>query len=256
MRIALCLLAAAGLAGCSMRNDIVDSSVVRGRQLSPCTAEGTTFAELELKDWAPTYHRRVGEVVDEFFQQESDDMVIDCKTLDEGDGSPPAPAGSALLALARDLPPWADAERPVTRLSTGDVLRTYLDSYLCSLAEARLTITLTATGESGSGSGVVSEPRIGEGVEVDRGDLSEWIETDTTTIDRELATAEPALERVLTLMSADHRTAGLKTELQCLLRASTDLRNALALFSEAAACVGRLWDAQGIVRDFPAFEAQ
>ncbi len=252
----LCLLAAASLAGCSLRSDTIDSSVVRGQQLSPCTAEGTTFADLALKDWAPTYHRRVAEVVDEFFTQESDDMAIDCTTLDEGDGSPPAPAGSALLALALDLPPWADGKRPVTRLATGDVLRTYLDTYLCSLTEARLTIVLTATGESGSGSGVASEPRIGEGVEVDRGNLSEWIETDSAMIDRELATAEPTLERVLTLMSADHRTAGLKTELQCLLRASTDLRNALALFSEAAACVGRLWDAQGIVRDFPAFGGQ
>lgn len=243
------------MAGCSIRSDTIDSSVVRGQQLTPCTAEGTTFADLELKDWAPTYHRRVGEVVDEFFAQADEDMVIDCKTLDEGDGSPPAPAGSALLALARDLPPWADGERPVTRLSTGDVLRSYLDSYLCSLTEASLTIRLTATGQTGSGAST-SSVSSGENVEVDRGDLNDWIETDSSTIDRELATAEPALERVLTLMSADHRTAGLKTELQCLLRASTDLRNALALFSEAAACVGRLWDAQGIVRDFPSSTAE
>lgn len=245
------LAAAAVLGGCSVRYDTVDSTVVRGQQLTPCGIEGTPFADVEFKDWIDVYHRRVGEVVDEFFStDDQSQFVVDCTTFDEGDGSAIAPAGSKLRAMAEELAPWADGQREVTRLTTGDVLRTYLDTYLCSLHEMRYKVTLTADGAYASGAGS-SQSQGSSTVVADRGDVNDWVVADREAIDHQLLTAGPALERVLALMSADHRTAALKTELQCILRASTDLRNTLALFSEATACIGRLWDAQGVFRDFP-----
>ncbi len=240
------------LGGCAVRYETVDSTVVRGQQLTPCGIEGTPFANLEFKDWIETYHRRVGEVVDEFFAtDDQSEFIVDCSTLDEGDGSAVAPAGSKLRAMAEELAPWADGKREVTRLSTGDVLRTYLDAYLCSLHEMRHKVALIADGAYASSTGSSQSRGSSSMMVADRGDVNDWVQADRLAIDRQLETAGPALERVLTLMSADHRTAALKTELQCILRASTDLRNTLALFSEATACVGRLWDAQGVFRDFP-----
>lgn len=248
------LIAGIVLSGCAVRYDVVDSSVVRGQQLTPCGIEGTPFASLDFGEWVETYHRRVSEVVDEYFTMNDEDFVLDCTLSDTGDGSPVAQAGSALQSLALELPPWADGTRIVTKLSTGDVLRHYLDAYLCSLHEMRYRIEVTSDGAYASDSSA-SQSSTSSLQYMDRGDLNNWVEADREVIDRELETAGPALERVLTLMSADHRTSALKAQLQCILRASTDLRNALALFSEATACVGRLWDTQGIFRDFPAATA-
>lgn len=256
-RLALGLLGALGLCAFTIRQEFLDSSLIRGLELSPCSIEGTPFADLPLKEWDDTYHRTVDAVVTEFFAEESGkDFSLDCSALDEGDGAAVAGADSALSILAKQLPPWSNGERTVTRLSTTDVLRTYLDAYACSLREARNSLFLEADGESGTeGNDGDSPVDVWEDdptlVSIDRGQLTRWMTTDGSTIDRELAVSEEALERVLTLMASDQRTAGLKTQLRCLLGASADLRNAMGLFSQASACMGRLWDTKAIFRDAP-----
>ncbi len=236
------------LAGCTVRYDVTDGSVVRGQQLSPCSIEGTPFASLPFDEWADTYHQTVSTVVEEFFGQQESAEVIDCTTINQGDGSPVAVAGSALETLARTLAPWADGQTPVTRLMTGDVLRTYLDAYLCSLHEQYFTLALSAQ-PSSSEAASTSKSQNSSLETIDLGDFADWVQEDRTLIERELKTAGPAMERTLTLMSADERTIGLKTILKCLLRSSTDLRNAFGLLSEASACVGRIWDTTAILRD-------
>jgi len=65
----------------------------------------------------------------------------------------------------------------------------------------------------------------------------------------ELNTARPTLERAIALHLDKVRLHALIGEIDCLVRASKDLRIATALGAEAAACFPRVQDAKSPLRD-------
>ncbi len=64
-----------------------------------------------------------------------------------------------------------------------------------------------------------------------------------------MATARPTLERTLSIIGGLDRLNLLKLDIECLRRASLDLRNTLGLVAEAASCMPRSWDVRGSLRD-------
>lgn len=187
--------------------------------LSPCSAEGSVFAQLPFEEWAQTYHGTVEAVIAAEMQKETA-ATLTCTTQDQ----PVRMASPPLQNLAASLPPWAERSGgtavAVTAEDTIPVLLEYVRIYECSLLERQL--------EHGSNTF-----------------------TDELLIGNELAVARPALERTLLLLSGRNRLRPLTDSLTCVERSLVDIRNVTGLLAEASACWNRTWDARESLRDIP-----
>lgn len=205
-------------------------------QLSPCTLEGSPFEDMDLKKWPETYHATVSGVIDAHLEKLTNLSTADI-TCTAGDYASMMDASGPLQSLASSLAPWEG--KTVSELEIGPVLREYLRVYECSLEEKRYFLPLGTQSSSSSSAGTA----IGYG---------QYIEAEGeegTLINRELASARPILERTLAIVGGLDRFQPLEMDLECVKRASLDLRNALGLAAEAAACMPRTLDIRGSLRD-------
>lgn len=245
------------LAGCAAPNVATDSA---DDALPACTAKGTPFEDTapfstsgktwgELA-WSEPYHARVGGVIEEYLRiiggiedvqgrdnAEKRGQMLRC-TAD--DYRSVVPAGPELVALARELLPWKNADtEQLSAADAGVVLLEYLRSYECALREHRQFVRENVVAEAARRQGL--KPLI-------QGDLEKEVQRRQTAIDEELRLARPALERTLLLLGGMQRLHPLIADLQCIERVSLDLRNALSLFAEAASCMGRSVDGRSPLR--------
>jgi hypothetical protein len=179
--------------------------------------------------WRDRYHGTVSAIVDAHFTPTRIQCTADVREL---------PSGS-LQALAAQLPPWEDHATLVT-LSEGDigaVLLEYLRIYECALQNRALSLApdiakdITKDGRWELGKFVTEHPK------------------QEQKIQKELTLARRALHRTLALLGGIDRLRPLSTSLECLQRASLDLRNVLGLAADTTACLPRIWDARGSLRD-------
>ncbi|MFH1443961.1 MAG: hypothetical protein ABIG34_01050 [Candidatus Peregrinibacteria bacterium] len=214
--------------------------------LTPCSrfAKNYAYAQLPFRDgsfsqWPTEYHRIVGEVVDEHMQSFS--RPPDCSATT---GGGVLPGGAKLSALAKSLPSWKESS--VSQWEASSVLLEFLRAYECALEErlyflhpdALLQLEM-AMQEEGDESDIYLSLLTAEVSEEDQ------------TIATELATARSSLNRTLSVLAGLSRLLPLHSELQCIERASLDIRNALALGAEASACLPRIWNAKDPLRDLP-----
>lgn len=221
------------------------------------------FPSVGAKAWgdlaiADAYHARVSEVIEEYrgiigLGDENEPETENAEATDEdanvrADGAilrcteenyrDVVPAGPVLTALAAELQPWKEGALDVEDLSASDtiaVLAEFLREYECTLeeydrfAEQRVQTDMR-TGAFG--------PQALANEKARRQRL----------IAEELQVARSALERTLLLLSGAQRLHPLVADIECILRTSTDLRNAMALVSTAASCMGRTTDARSPLR--------
>lgn len=237
--------------------------------LPPCTEEGTMFAGQKLfpnvgtKAWGDLalvepYHARVSEVIEEYrgiigLGDEDEPETENAEETDEAanvraDGAilrcteenyrDVVPAGPALRRLAEELQPWKEGALDIEDLSASDtvaVLAELLREYECTLEEYdRFVEQRVQTDMRGGAFG----PQ----------DLANEKARRQRQIAEELQVARPALERTLLLLSGAQRLHPLVADIECILRTSVDLRNAMALVSTAASCMGRTTDARSPLR--------
>lgn len=210
---------------------------------APCSAEGSLFETIPFDEWPAAYHSRVSAAVEKHIESLSKYRGEALRCTEEDYASIVPPSGD-LQAIAVNLPAWEDpddlAKLSESHLST--VLLEFLRVYECSLLERDLyDEPIVGDGDWGQGK---NEDNV-----ADWGKLALETGRQRDIIGRELATARPVLERTLTLVGSFDRLQPLSIDIECLKRSSLDLRNVLGLTAEASACLPRIEDGRGSLRD-------
>lgn len=221
------------LAACSV--DIVK----QGREalkLSPCSAEGSLFADLPYEQWDNIYHMMVnsGVTVHVNGLAQASTQALMC-TAPEYEAI--VPASEELRRIAASLPAWKDEKRlsALSETDFGVVMLEFLRVYECSLNEQSLYKATRIKPDAGT--------------TLDFQTLSIKMKEMQAEIDKEKLIARTAMERTLSIVGGYDRLRPLTLDIECLKRASLDLRNILGLAADASSCLPRIWDAKTSLRD-------
>jgi hypothetical protein len=218
--------------------------------LESCTRDDAQYATMFFKtedfvDWPAKYHTRVNEIIEEYLKPPEIIACLNPVLI-------PLAASSKLYALASELPPWQDPTdlAQLDRNDYGIVLLEYLRIYECALFDHNFGPYLVMEiiqerYEDEAGGGPL--PLIIDDFLFE--DLKKEIRFRRRLIEQEIATARPALERALIVISSLTRLSPLDAELECLQRASLDLRNGLGLAADASVCMPKGWDVKDPLRD-------
>jgi hypothetical protein len=188
-----------------------------------------------VNDWSKTYHATVGRVVQESLLTNATSIVCT--------DHPYVRASPALQALGRALPTWQNPAVILTENEMPAVLLEYLRVYECALQErsyflsTRLEQEIAGAQNSSAGGG-----KVFAGLTV-----VQAMSLNGQQIARELDLSRKALERTLTLLAGQRRLNPLLVNLQCLERASLDIRNGLGLAAEAGTVFWRGLDARAFL---------
>ncbi|MBI3336968.1 hypothetical protein HYZ98_05415 [Candidatus Peregrinibacteria bacterium] len=215
--------------------------------LPPCSGDGTIFSLIPFNFWAYAYHQLVDAAVTahlkSFNNQGSDSPFfsnLQCAAPDlSGLLQPSAP----LFLIATQLPPWQDPQNlaSLSEQDFGVVLLEFLRIYECALKNHRTFLDVNIMNDAPLFSKLPLQwPEFG--VERKRRE---------SVIEQELRIARSALDRILSTSGALDRLRPFLLDLECIERASLDLRNVLGLISEGSTCLPRVWDARGSLRDPP-----
>ena len=231
------------LAGCALMEPDVGNSILK---LPECSNADTVFASLQLESMSNVYHSTVSRVIDAHVNELADinTLPLTCTANDYRGLLQPSPA---LKDLADQLPEWGPS-RDLSEADLGPVLLEYLRVYECSLVQRGQFLNVFIVREKGTKSTQTNGTELQV---IDRSDLTAQEQKETAIIQRELDTARPTLERALAFLGGIDRMRPLTAELECLKRASLDLRNNTGLMAEAASCMPKVWDARGSLRDLP-----
>jgi hypothetical protein len=208
-----------------------------GEQLTSCTGKDGPFEKTDMEKWPETYHGMVSKVIEAHTKKMENLSAAEIVCTAE-DYPSMFKASAELQGLASTLEPWK--KRTVSELELAPVLLEYLRVYECSLEEKRYFLTIEQQRSSSSSSA---------GTEIGYGKFLDDKTEDETLINRELASARPILERTLSIVGGLDRLKPLAMDIECIKRASVDLRNGLGLVAEAASCMPRAIDARGSLRD-------
>lgn len=212
--------------------------------LAPCTRDDPAYKTIDFtkepfKDWPKTYHATVNRIIEDHMKQPT--LQCDGDTYQEL-----LEPGEPLKTLARSLAPW-QKEEDIAKLKQSDmslVLIEYLRVYECALLEYSAfeapLIVKEKTQEAGPG-GILQAYTYAKL-------LVDLLER-AAVILSELKTARPTLYYTLNLISSYDRLRPLQAEIECVQRASLDIRNMTALTAEASACLPRVWSTKDPLRD-------
>ena len=231
------------LAGCGIMEPDVGNSILK---LPECSNADTVFASLQLESMSNVYHSTVSRVIDAHLNELADinTLPLTCTANDYRGLLKPS---SALEDLANQLPEWGPSRTAtLSEADLGSVLLEYLRVYECSLLQRGQFLNVFILREQGT----MSKQTDGTELQVmNRADLTKEQVKQRDIIARELETARPMLERTIAFLGGIDRLRPLTAELECLKRASLDLRNVTGLLAEASSCMPKAWDARGSLRD-------
>jgi len=217
-----------------------------GDRLAACTKEGTPFETLAFDEWADTYHETVAEVVEAHMDslRSTNTAKLQCTAEDYVSMVKPT---DELRELAESLPPWqTDAARDnLSETDIGPVLLEYLRTYECSLSERRNFLSIILPREWRQSSSSKANTALGNL------ELSKSTVEGQRAIDYQLLLSRPALDRTLLIVGGHDRLRPLSLDIECLKRVSLDIRNIMGLVSQTSACMPRIRDARGSMRDLP-----
>lgn len=237
--LSLCVL----LAGCGIADDDTGENILR---LPECSGKGTMFASLQLDAAKSRYHATVAGVVNAHLSELADinTLPLQCTANDYRGLLQPS---TALSALAAQLPEWGPSRAAkLSEADLGPVLLEYLRVYECALHERERFLVPTVQDEKEK---VVKDKDGNDIRTIKTSDLVDEKDRQQKILTEELLTARPALERTIAFLGVIDRLRPLSAELECLKRASLDLRNVTGLTAEAASCMPKIWDARGSLRD-------
>jgi len=237
--LSVCVLCA----GCGISDADTGENILR---LPECSGKGTAFASLQLDAARSNYHTTVAGVVDAHLSELADinTLPLQCTANDYRGLLQPS---TALSALAAQLPEWgASRAGRLSEADIGPVLLEYLRVYECALYERERFLVPTVQDEKEK---VETDEDGNETRTIDRTELVNEKDRQQKILTEELLTARPALERTIAFLGVIDRLRPLSAELECLKRASLDVRNVTGLTAEAASCMPKMWDARGSLRD-------
>lgn len=215
-----------------------DDPAQRGSQTSrlpPCSAEGSVFAERPFTQWRALYHTNVSKVVDAHLRDINrvNTLKLQC-TADSY--SELLPASIELRTVAQMIPQWRQIGiAKLTEADMSSVLLEFLRVYECSMNEREEFLSVLIPREQ-------NRP-------LQRDEFNKLKEADVSIMNDERLIARPTLNRTLSLVGGYDRLRPLALDIECIKRASLDLRNVLGLAADASACLPRIWDAKQSLRD-------
>jgi hypothetical protein len=222
-----------GLVSCSKAGEPAAKETLR---LYPCSAEGSVFADEKFEKWKEIYHTNVSQVVDAHLSsiKEVSNMPLQCT---EENYEQLVPATEQLRKMAGMLPAWREPERLASLNETdmGPVLLEFLRVYECSMKEREAFLTVTIQNELQEWTGIM--------------EFEKKKDEEKAIMAKEIAVSRETLNRTLGIVSGYDRLRPLSLDIECLKRASLDLRNILGLASDASACLPRITDTHQSLRD-------
>lgn len=222
------------LAACA-REDGTARQGLQSERLAPCTADGSPFADLPFETWAPFYHNTVLAVTEAHIQSLGNVNALPLQCTAE-DYEELVPASEPLQALAATLPAYRDAES-LTEVDMAPVLLEFLRVYECSMKQRKEYLSVYIPREYSPNTFM----RLGDFF------AAKSVQNDI--MEKEMRVSRLALERTLGLIGGFDRLRPLSLDIECIKRASLDLRNVLGLASDASSCLPRAWDTHGSLRD-------
>lgn len=245
--IAFCIF----LASCAPRGTPPRAGIGTNTILGACEGKGSPFDTDSEKNplstpfaqWIDTYHDSVDRVVNAHMNAirgavKEQPLKCTAKTL----YALLQPTGP-LSALAETLPPWKHPVylKNLSEADIGSVLLEHLRVYECALKERKKFLIQEVQTDLDKNPDV-SKP-------VTRPQVLTQTDKEQKQINDELVAARAALNRTLTIIGSLDRLRPISLELECIQRASLDLRNAFGLAADATACLPRIWDTRGSLRD-------
>ncbi len=218
------LFIALALAGCEAGVGRVESL-----RLAPCSAEGSIFEEEDFTEWKKIYHNAVNAAVESHMQTMKGitEQPIACTAENYASV---LPSSSALRSIGEMLPSWKDRLSDLHESDMSAVLLEFLRVYECSMNEYAETLAFRDRSNM-TGTLLDQQSRV------------------ANTIHNEQAISREALIRTLSLTGGFDRLQPLNIDIECLKRASLDLRNTVGLAADVASCMPRSWDPKGSLRD-------
>ncbi len=155
------------------------------------------------------------------------EQPIACTAADYASVIPPS---GALRAIGEMIPAWKNRLGDLHESDMSSVLLEFLRVYECSMNEYLEKFPVMDRTNM-TGTFLEQQGRIAE------------------TVRREEAVSREALVRTLGLIGGFDRLQPLNVDIECLKRASLDLRNVTGLTADVSSCLPRAWDAKGSLRD-------
>lgn len=216
-------------------------------KLPECANTGNVFGSSRVETMKSAYHGTVTNVINAHINEIADinSLPLQCTANDYRGLLKPS---SALVSLAYLLPEWGQSRTNVSEADLGPILLEYLRVYECSLLQRGQFLNVFILREQGT---ITTQPDGTDIQSMPSAELTAEQAKEREMITHELLTARPALERTLAFIGGIDRLRPLSAELECLKRASLDLRNVTGLLAEASSCMPKMWDARGSLRDLP-----
>ncbi|MEI8229870.1 MAG: hypothetical protein WCG83_01910 [Candidatus Peregrinibacteria bacterium] len=224
------------------------TTIARDPFLSPCSrnsdaSKSLGFTVAAFFSWPTQYHDRVASIVEDHLQTIGKSAMCQAGNTEEF-----LSPGEKLAALARLLPTWKDG-RSLSRIDIAPVLQEYLRIYECALKERQYYLALDAQKWTADQQARATLGDTSAEVQMTLGSLGLEMSKQNAVIERELLLARPLLNRTLTVIAGLDRLLPLDASLQCIERASLDIRNAAGLAAEAGSCFPRISNSKDPLRD-------
>lgn len=210
-----------------------------------------TFQEISRDNdivdlWKEAYHARIDELITQQLDDQYFTPVCDAENFSEF--LQPTPIMQQTIG---EFDAWSEDPEAnnLSRLEIGLVTYEVLRSYECALFERKAYMISQITDEIAFEQFGNSQPDPNEQFAVALSAISREYQDQYVKIMQELETARPALEQVLRIVNGKERTKILEAEIDCLQRASLDLRNVTSLAAEANSCLPRIWNSREVYRD-------
>ena len=199
----------------------------------PSKKNGTENEKNKIEKWRDLFDENVSEIVTAHLDPGR--LTVSCT-----EQSSRVQPSAELLAIAKDLPPWRKGSDllALSEMDMGAVLLEYLRVYECSLKEHLLFMP----GYLERDLRVTPNLNLEDVYTVEDPKRRRQIQD-------ELVLARKAIERTLAVTGSADRLRPLDTNFECLQRSSLDIRNILGLAADTTACMPRVWDARGSLRD-------
>lgn len=199
------------------------------------------FSDLLLDKWPENYHNTVERILDEYTKPIEKIACLENDIF-------PVEEDDALYELASKLPPWSTPEKlaDLQRNDVGFVLLEFLRIYECALLDRKNFAELYVNDKYAQDQ---DEGRVRSDLDLRLGTQRARIDAERSVVAQELAIARPTLEKALLVISGNNRLSVLDAELQCLQRASLDIRNALSLAADTSSCLPRIWNTKDVLRN-------
>lgn len=249
--IALCTM----LASCAPRGTPPRAEIGTNTILGACEGKGSPFDTDKnnpigkpFTQWINTYHDAVDRIVNAHMNAIRGAVTQQPLKCTAGTLYALLQPTGDLRALAAILPPWNPEKQKSARFlenlseaDIGSVLLEHLRVYECALKERKKNLMQEVRTD------LDNNPDVPKPVTMSQ--VLNQTSKEQKQIGDELVAARVALNRTLTIIGSLDRLRPISLELECIQRASLDLRNVLGLAADTTACLPRMWDTRGSLRD-------